>query len=127
MTDRYDDQGRRLCNAPRRDGEPCNAPAITNGPVCFKHGGNLPVVKAAAARRALEELVDPALVKLTDLIADTDTPHAVLLAAIRDILDRAGLAAPKKLEVLTLDVLDKELARLDAEIAALNDNDPDDG
>jgi hypothetical protein len=91
------------------------------------HGGSAPQVRAAAARRALEKLVDPALEKLEGLVEDAETPHAVLLAAIRDILDRAGLAAPKKHEVLTLDILDKELARLDAELAALNDYDPDDG
>jgi len=41
-------KGRDRCGATRRDGEPCQAPAIEGGLVCRRHGGGAPQVKIAA-------------------------------------------------------------------------------
>jgi hypothetical protein len=41
-------KGRDRCGATRRDGEPCEAPAIENGLVCRRHGGAAPQVAIAA-------------------------------------------------------------------------------
>jgi hypothetical protein len=61
-------------------------------------------------------MVDPALSVMLELLKGDDTPPAVRATLLRDILDRAGLASPKQLEVLTEDVLDREIARLEAEL-----------
>jgi hypothetical protein len=42
--------GRDRCTACRRDGQPCQAPAIENGLVCRRHGGAAPQVAIAAER-----------------------------------------------------------------------------
>ena len=62
---------------------------ILGGMVCHKHGGSAPQVKAAAMQR-IAAFVDPALDQLGKLLRGKKTPPAVLLAAIKDILDRAG-------------------------------------
>lgn len=49
--------GREQCTATRRDGAPCEAPAIPGGLVCKRHGGGAPRVKIAAQHRQLEEAV----------------------------------------------------------------------
>ena len=113
---RRDDQGRRLCNATTRQGNPCRGAAIKGGTVCRLHGGSAPQVRNAARRR-LEEMVDPALSEMMEMLRDKDTPHSVRATLIRDVLDRAGLASPKQLEVLTEDVLDREIARLEEELS----------
>ena len=41
-------KGRRQCEASRRDGERCRAPAIKGGIVCRRHGGGAPQVLIAA-------------------------------------------------------------------------------
>jgi hypothetical protein len=46
--------GREQCSVMRRDGQPCEAPAIPGGFVCRRHGGNAPQVKIAAQHRHLE-------------------------------------------------------------------------
>jgi hypothetical protein len=53
------------------------------------HGGSAPQVKAAAADR-LAAMVDPALTELNRIITSPDVTDAVRLAAIKDVLDRAG-------------------------------------
>ncbi len=102
----------------RTTGNRCKAYAITGATVCRMHGGSAPQVKEAARRRILE-LVMPALVGLTDLLHDPDTPPATKLAAVRDILDRAGFKPVQVSEVthITEDALDREIARLEAELA----------
>ena len=122
MEPRYDDQGRHLCSAHRRDGEMCRAPAIKGHFVCNKHGGQLPSVKEAARRRLLEA-VDPLMAELLKIaLGDDDT--RVRLAAIRDALDRAGLVAVKHVEGVSLEAIDAEIQRLEAELG-VNDEETD--
>jgi len=47
-------KGRDSCSATRRDGEPCQAPAIEEGLVCRRHGGASPQVQIAARHRQLQ-------------------------------------------------------------------------
>jgi len=44
-------KGRDQCSATRRDGEPCQAPAIAEGLVCRRHGGGSPQARIAAEHR----------------------------------------------------------------------------
>jgi len=118
---RYDNQNRRLCTAHRTDGQPCRGAAINGGTVCAAHGGRAPQVKEAAARRVLDSLVHPALVELRDLIENDATPPGVKLQAIRVVLDRTGFVPSKPIEIITEDALDREIARLTAELATDED------
>lgn len=86
--------------------------------MCRIHGGAAPQVQAVAARRILEALVGPALVALSSLVTDPDTPPAVKLAAVRDILDRCGYKAPTQVEVITIDAVEKAILELEAELEA---------
>lgn len=47
-------QGRDQCTAHRRDGEPCQAPAIPGGLVCRRHGGAAPQVAIKARHLELQ-------------------------------------------------------------------------
>jgi hypothetical protein len=47
-------KGRDSCSATRRDGEPCQAPAIDGGLVCRRHGGDAPQVQIAAKHLELQ-------------------------------------------------------------------------
>lgn len=60
------------------------------------HGAGAPQVKKKARER-LAELVDPSITALAELIRSKKTP-SVRLAASKDILDRTGHGAPKRLE-----------------------------
>lgn len=60
------------------------------------HGGAAPQVKAKAEER-LRALVDPAIDRLEKLIKDDSS--GVALAAVKDILDRAGYGAKQRVEV----------------------------
>jgi hypothetical protein len=62
------------------------------------HGASAPQVKAAAKRR-LDAAADVLVQRLLGFALDGDTPDNIALAAIRDALDRAGLVAPKTLDV----------------------------
>jgi len=42
---------RKRCAAPRRDGQPCQAPAVTAAGFCFTHDPGLATQRAAARRR----------------------------------------------------------------------------
>jgi hypothetical protein len=64
--------------------------------VCIAHGGASQQVRRRAQER-LAALVDPAITELAKLIRDADG-DSVKLAAIRDVLDRAGYKAADKLE-----------------------------
>ena len=75
----------------------CGQSAIPGATVCYFHGGAAPQVRKKAMERILE-LVDPALHQLSMLIEEAET-DAVRLAAIRDVLDRAGYGAKQKLEI----------------------------
>ena len=65
--------------------------------MCYYHGGAAPQVKLKAQER-IAALVDPALHHLAILIEEAET-DAVKLAAIKDLLDRAGLS-PKQIHKL---------------------------
>ena len=77
------------------------------------HGANQQV-RDAAHRVLLTDLVGPALARLADLLEDRDTPPAVVLAAIREILTRTGYGEPLSGAAL-MDAVDAEIARLEAE------------
>ncbi len=47
-------KGRDRCEATRRDGQSCGAPAIADGFVCLRHGGAAPQVQIAAKYRGLQ-------------------------------------------------------------------------
>lgn len=88
---RKDSQGRRLCTATTNKGQPCRGPARKDATVCRKHDGSqLPEVKAKKARILLEELIEPALLALRDIIQDVKQPASARVSAARDILDRTG-------------------------------------
>ena len=107
------------CTAHARNGDTCTQPAIKGATVCKMHGGSAPQVKDAARRR-LWELIDPVLTRLFDIALKEEDPR-VALVAIRDVLDRAGLTEPKRVEVITIDMIEAETARLETELGV---NDP---
>ena len=107
------------CTARNRKQQPCGNDAMTGSNVCRMHGGSAPQVKAKARRRLLEA-VDPLMAELLR-IALNDKDTRTRLAAIRDALDRAGLAAVKQVEVVTLDAIDAEIRRLEAELGELDE------
>ena len=102
------------CTAHNRQGNTCGNPPIRGGTVCKFHGGAAPQV-IKSARRRLDDLVDPAITELRTIIDDISTPAAVRLAAIRDVLDRAGYKSPIQVEVISRDTLEREYERLVAE------------
>ena len=81
------------CKATR---ERCRRAPIKGGAVCIKHGGSAPQVKKSARDR-LDEMVDPALTQLKRIVEEGET-DAVKLAAIKDVLDRAGYKPVEKRE-----------------------------
>jgi hypothetical protein len=66
-----------------------------------------------AARRRLLEAVDPALVRLCDLVHSPD--ERVALQAIRLVLDRAGIIVEQEF-VITGEMIEAEISRLEAEL-----------
>lgn len=106
------------CTAKARStGERCGNPPIPGGTVCRIHGGNVPVVRAAGARRVLEALVGPALAELRRLVMDPTVPDGVKISAIRDILDRTGHKPSTKIEFSSDAIIEAEIAELEAEQA----------
>ena len=43
------------------------------------------------------------------------------IVACRDVLDRAGVTPPKPVEVITRDMVEREIARLEAELGITDD------
>jgi hypothetical protein len=85
-----------VCKAKRTNGQKCKAQAITGGKVCRVHGGSAPQVKASARLRILAA-ADPVSARLV-LMATQKRPFnklepALALAAIKDLLNRAGIVA----------------------------------
>lgn len=60
------------------------------------HGGGAPQVKQAASER-LAAMVDPALAELSNLVRRAES-EAIKLAAIKDVLDRAGFKPKERIE-----------------------------
>ena len=88
-----------LCTArSSRTGKPCQRPPMSGQNVCFHHGGAAPQ-SVAAARRRLMASSDRVGALLLRIAEDEKTPPAVRLAAIRDVLDRAGVTVKQELEI----------------------------
>jgi len=85
----------RRCGKKTISGKPCQKRPIIGATVCRLHGGAAPQVKRKAEQR-IRDLVDPALTRLEKLIEDNYS--SVALAAVKDVLDRAGYAARQRLE-----------------------------
>ena len=88
----------RQCSAHQRDGSRCKNAAIQGGTVCGYHGGNAPAVKAKARLR-LEMASDRLARQLLNMTTDPNVADPVTLAAIKDALDRGGLAAKNAVSV----------------------------
>ncbi|WP_099039719.1 hypothetical protein [Mycobacterium neglectum] len=71
---------------------------MLGGNVCYHHGGNAPQVKAKAQRR-LQQAADSLVQRLLGFALDGGVDDNVALRAIRDALDRAGMAAKTELAV----------------------------
>jgi hypothetical protein len=82
------DESRRCRATSKQAQRRCKRAAIVGGAVCNMHGGKTPSVMQRARERLLE-LVDPAISELARLVRQADG-DSVKLAAIRDVLDRAG-------------------------------------
>ena len=66
------------------------------------------------------ELIDPAMGRLAEALnlpADTPNDWQTVMRAIKEVLDRAGIDTPKQIEVITLDQVEQEILRLEAELA----------
>ena len=83
------------CRAHNREGRQCAAFPIHGGTVCVAHGGRAPQVRKAARDR-LAEMVDPALTELLRIVESGEN-DGIKLAAIKDVLDRAGYKPREKL------------------------------
>lgn len=102
---------RLRCSFVKRNGIECTSPAVMGTgylgtrPLCRNHGGNEKRLKQRAeeitnaARMMLTRSVPNALETLVRLSTDPDVAENVQLAAVKDILDRAGLKAGEKLDV----------------------------
>jgi hypothetical protein len=97
----------RQCTATNRQGERCRRQPIAGGAICTMHGGRAPQILAAAKLRLLEA-VEPAIARLLRFIeAPPGLCHvcgrsddtSAIVAAIRTVLDRAGLGPSASLAV----------------------------
>ena len=95
----------------------CRNTPVLGTNVCRIHGGAAPQVRQAGARRILESLVGPALTELARIIRNPDVADTVKITAIRDLLDRTGYKPTQTVEVITMDAVEREIARLEAELA----------
>src|SRR3954467_731607 len=81
------------CTAHRRDGMRCKGAPIKGATVCRLHGGSAPQVRDAARKRILAA-ADPVAARLIEIALNvgTETQHAI--AAIIQVLNRAGVVGP---------------------------------
>lgn len=86
----------RRCRAHNREGDPCGAAPIRGGAVCVAHGGRAPQVKLSAQQR-LSGFVEPILNEMYRLAISAES-EAVRVQAAKDLLDRAGLKPPERVE-----------------------------
>jgi phosphopentomutase len=89
----------------KQSGKQCLQPAIPGGAVCRYHGGAAPQVIRRAQER-LDALVDPAIGQLRRLLNSKN--DAVVLGAVKDILDRCGYKAIDRQEVVNYSAEDVE-------------------
>lgn len=88
---------RRQCKAQsKQTGRRCGNAPIIGGLVCRFHGGGAPQVKVSARER-IDALVDPSITQLGRIVENGES-DAVKLAAIKDVLDRAGYKPVDKRE-----------------------------
>ena len=93
------DDHKGKCHAHRKkDGNLCGRDAMKGQRVCRLHGGLSPQA-LRGARDRINDLVDPSLNELAKIINEPGTPPATKLAAIRDVLDRAGYGAKQQVEL----------------------------
>jgi hypothetical protein len=85
-------EGERRCTAIKKTGVRCKKYAIKGGFVCPTHGGSAPQVRAKANKRLLA-LVEPSLIRLGDLVQQSEH-MPTSLGAIRTVLERAGTVTP---------------------------------
>lgn len=101
----------RQCTAKAKGtGNRCGKYAIPGGTVCKNHGGAASQVKNKAKLRLLE-MVDPALKELNRIML-TGADDKVKLAAVKDILDRAGVPRQTETTVMVEDARDLLLLKL---------------
>lgn len=92
-------RGKTRCKATARHGEGrCRKAVALGSLVCRKHGGAAPqVIRKARERLALA--ADDAASSLIAMIQSPNTPPAVKLGAVRDLLDRADITAKTQVEI----------------------------
>jgi hypothetical protein len=100
----------------KRTGDRCKRAAVIGCNVCVMHGAGAPQVRRAAALRILQ-LVSPALANLSRDLRDKDA--GVRQKATFDVLNRAGLGAIDRLQLLNPTHEDIDLSSLTDEQLAM--------